>query len=304
MRTLAILIAISLTIGTSASAGPLSDAAKNGDLEEVERLLAMGEDANDADSVASALHWAALNGHDDIVALLVEHGAEFGAQSVMLGTPLHAAASRNQDAVVAALLDAGADPDVRDRNQFTPLMLVAFHGRADAAFALIAAGADVDAVGIAPRGQHLGKGPTNAFHLALRMNNAEIAERLREAGAKAVVITAPDGLLAEGDAEKGRELAYTYCEECHPIEAGEAPRMNVTAGPSLVGIFNREVADQEGFEYSSALIAHGGTWTADRLYAFALSPMLTVPGTYMNWAPDRTPEMIADIVAYLEAASK
>lgn len=51
-------------------------------------------------------------------------------------------------------------------------------------------------------------------------------------------------------------------------------------------------------EYSEALIAHGGTWTPERFYAFALSPMLTVPGTLMNWAPDRTPEMIADITAY------
>lgn len=304
MRAFRIFIGFVLTIASPALAGPLGDAAKKGDLAEVERLLDGGEDVNAADGIATALHWAALNGHAEVVDLLGKRGADIGAQSSMLGTPLHAAASRDHAAAIAALLTAGADPDSRDRNQFTPLMLAAFNNRMQAAFSLIAGGADVDAIGIAPGGLNMGEGPTNALHLALRMGNTEIADKLREAGAAPVSPVVPDDLLQRADAERGRELAYTYCELCHSIEAGDPPRTGIEAGPPLIGIFNRAVADQGGFEYSQALMDFGGTWTAKRLYAFALQPMLSVPGTYMNWAPDRTPEMIADIVTYLESASE
>ena len=75
-------------------------------------------------------------------------------------------------------------------------------------------------------------------------------------------------------------------------------KWDMSSGPPLIGVFGSPVADLPGFEYSRSLQDFGGEWTAKRLYAFVLSPMLTVPGTRMNWAPDRTPEMIADIVAY------
>ena len=45
----------------------------------------------------------------------------------------------------------------------------------------------------------------------------------------------------------------------------------------------RPVASLAGFDYSEVLVTYGGTWTPNRFYAFALSPALTVPGTYMDF---------------------
>jgi ankyrin repeat protein len=56
--------------------------------------------------------------------------------------PLHAAvASRNAE-VVALLLERGADPNARQQVGYTPLMGAASAGRTDMVQALIAAGAD------------------------------------------------------------------------------------------------------------------------------------------------------------------
>jgi ankyrin repeat protein len=61
---------------------------------------------------ATPLHWAAWRGHEEIVALLLEAGADVGAQwqdSHVGGTPLHAAAHGNQRAIAELLIQHGAD---------------------------------------------------------------------------------------------------------------------------------------------------------------------------------------------------
>jgi len=282
----------------AAVAGPVGDAAKAGDIAEIERLLASGADANEDDALASPLHWAAMNGHEAAVATLVANGARLDAQSNMLGAPLHAAARFNRIDALNTLLAAGADPDVRDRDAFTPLMRAVIENRPDAVRALIAGGADVNAVGNAPGGLQIGKGQTIALQLALRYERHDLADMLRAAGAGALPPPVPADIATLGDPVRGRELAYTYCGECHSIEAGDPMRAAADDGPPLIGLIGRPVADLPGFDYSEALRAYAGAWTADRFYAFALSPALTVPGTRMNWAPNRTREMIADVTAY------
>lgn len=303
MRALQVLVCIFLACASSSVAGPLSDAAKAGDLVQVEQLLSDGNDASEADGIATPIHWAAMNGHAEVITALADHGADMEAQSDMLGTPLHAAASRNQADAIAALLTAGADPDSRDRDQFTPLMQAAFDNRVEAATALVEGGADVNAIGNSPGGYVL-YGPTTALHLALRKGNADIAVRLREAGAGPILPEISEVQLKQGDAKRGRELAYRHCKTCHALEPGDTVLATAGVGPPLIGVFGRPVADLGGFEYSQSLVDFGGDWTTERLYSFVLQPMLSVPGTNMTFAPDRTPEMIADIVAYLVSASE
>lgn len=293
-----------LMLAVPASAGPVSDAAKKGDTAEVERLLASGANANEDDTMASPLHWAAMNGHAAAVKVLTDNGAELNAQSSMLGAPLHAASRFDRVDAIKALLAAGANPDVRDRDEFTPLMRAIVENRPGAVEALISGGADIDAVGNAPGGTQIGGGPTIALQLSISFEREDITEILRKAGAGPILPEVPADLAAMGDADRGRDLAYTYCEACHTIAAGDPGRTGAAQGPPLIGLIGRLVADLPGFDYSEALIAHGGAWKPERFYSFVHSPALTVPGTRMNHAPDRTPQMIADITAYFVSVAE
>jgi cytochrome c2 len=305
MRHLFIMFISSFTISAAAFAGPVADAAKKGDVAELERLLASGADANEPDGLASPLHWAAMNGHSDALILLVAEGANLDAQSNMLGTPLHAAARFDRVEAASELLRAGADPNARDKDEYTPLMRAVVEDRISVVETLILGGADVDAVGIAPGGQPTGRGPTLALHIALSYGRSEIVEFLQAAGAGPIPPDIPTNFLASGDTERGRELANTACRQCHLIEAGDSGHTgDRTVGPPLIGVMGRPVADLGGFNYSEALVAFGGNWTPERVYQFVLRPMLTVPGTEMNWPPELTPEEIADVTAYFASVSE
>lgn len=254
--------------------------------------------------MASPLHWAAMNGHIDAVNVLAENGAELNAQSSMLGAPLHAASRFNRVDAINALLASGADPNVRDRDDFTPLMRAIAENRPSAAEALIAGGADINAIGNAPGGTQIGEGPTIALQLSISFGREEITEMLLAAGAGPIPPEVPANLAGMGKPDLGRELAYTYCATCHTIAAGDAERTGAAQGPPLIGIMGQPVADQSGFEYSNALAAYGGSWTPERFFSFVLSPSLTVPGTRMNVAPDRTVEMVANVTAYFVSANE
>ena len=124
-------------------AAPLHDAARDGNLDEVNRLIATGADVNAKEDkygvVWTPLHFACNHGHEDVIKALLAAGADVDAKDEGGWTPLHW--SQNVD-VVSALLAAGADVDAKDNNGKTPLHLS--WRNADVANALIAAGADVN----------------------------------------------------------------------------------------------------------------------------------------------------------------
>jgi peptidoglycan/LPS O-acetylase OafA/YrhL len=96
--------------------------ARRGDLAGVEALLASGVDANgQAQDQSSALHWAAVSGHRDIVRALLGAGAEVNIQSADGGTPLHWTAFLGEPEMVELLLEAGADPKLANHKGETPL---------------------------------------------------------------------------------------------------------------------------------------------------------------------------------------
>ena len=92
---------------------PLLFAARVGDLGSARLLGAAGADVNEVGpDGASALAVAALSGHRDVGAYLLDHGADPNAAEGGYA-PLHAAILHRDLALAEALLSAGADPNAR-----------------------------------------------------------------------------------------------------------------------------------------------------------------------------------------------
>ena len=94
---------------------PLWWAAKNGRVDQVERLLTQGADANAADiDGETPLHAAARWGQVDVVEVLLAHGANPGMKALYGTTPLQVSVIGAQVGVARALLRGRADVNARD----------------------------------------------------------------------------------------------------------------------------------------------------------------------------------------------
>eukprot|EP01012_Entosiphon_sulcatum_P017956 TRINITY_DN22702_c0_g1_i1.p1 TRINITY_DN22702_c0_g1~~TRINITY_DN22702_c0_g1_i1.p1 ORF type:complete len:598 (-),score=79.63 TRINITY_DN22702_c0_g1_i1:949-2742(-) len=90
-----------------------------------------------------ALYFAASNGHDKVVELLLAHGAVADIPDVLGWTPLLAAAMGGFDQVVQSLLRAGADVNHTAASGWTAALLAALHGHDIVLQTLISRGADI-----------------------------------------------------------------------------------------------------------------------------------------------------------------
>lgn len=108
---------------------------------------------------------------------------------------------------------------------------------------------------------------------------AQPACRARLPGRLAVVIVA-SGLAAGQTAAEQQEYpdAFEVCTSCHSYHENEPPLV----GPPLWGVVGRPVASVQGYEYSPALRALGGTWDLARLSMFLAKPDAYAPGTRMD----------------------
>jgi hypothetical protein len=89
---------------------PLQVAVFHGHVAAVEMLLAAGSGVNETfiASRATALHIAVDGGHEKIVALLLEQGAEIDAENALSESPLCIALRKGKYAIAKMLLDKGA----------------------------------------------------------------------------------------------------------------------------------------------------------------------------------------------------
>jgi hypothetical protein len=129
---------------------PIKDfirAAKSGNADRLRVLLENDPNllsaARDSDG-STALHCATWKGHQDVVKLLINAGADVNIHNNNEHwgtTPLHAAAHANQAAIAQILLDHGADVNARDKEGRTPLEHTKFHKAKAAAKVLESSGA-------------------------------------------------------------------------------------------------------------------------------------------------------------------
>ncbi|KAF2825558.1 ankyrin [Ophiobolus disseminans] len=79
----------------------------------------------------SPLHWASSNGHVQIVAALLEAGANINLTDKSSWTPLFWAVVRGQKAVAQLLMDHGSSPFAQDQSGFTPVHWAVLGGDGD-----------------------------------------------------------------------------------------------------------------------------------------------------------------------------
>jgi len=102
------IYAISFLLSGFAVAGPLHDAAKEGDLVTIKSLIAEGFDVNTVDNnEMTPLHLAAQIGYKEIAEILILKGANVNAKTKSGTTPLHSAAREGHKEVEDLLIKHG-----------------------------------------------------------------------------------------------------------------------------------------------------------------------------------------------------
>mmetsp|Transcript_1981 Transcript_1981/g.5008 ORF Transcript_1981/g.5008 Transcript_1981/m.5008 type:complete len:309 (+) Transcript_1981:87-1013(+) len=91
---------------------------------------------------ASALHYAALAGHDHVCEVLLAGGASPDIADATGVRPLHLAAENGHLGACRALLDGGANANVRDERNETPLLLAVESKRSEVCCMLVRRKAD------------------------------------------------------------------------------------------------------------------------------------------------------------------
>lgn len=120
-------------------------AAAQNDAARTQLLIADGASANDVDERGrTGLHFAAMNGNLQIMAILIKAGAKLDLADELGNTPLFVAVERDQEEAVELLLKGGARINVQNREGLTPLMAAARRGALDMVRLLLAKGASVD----------------------------------------------------------------------------------------------------------------------------------------------------------------
>jgi cytochrome c len=120
----------------------------------------------------------------------------------------------------------------------------------------------------------------------------------RVTAAVLITLLAAGAARADGDVARG-EAKFGDCAACHKLEAGAN-----NVGPSLHGIFARKAGEIADFRYSPAMKRSGISWTPDTLDKFISDPQSLVPANRMPYAGMASAADRADLIAYLQNATK
>ncbi len=138
---------VTILLAVSAWAGPLHEAAREGDTATAKRLIAEGANVQEIDSEAALtpLIEAALAGNKDMVVMLIDSGADPSGRDGKGFTALHAAAYKGHLNIVVLLIDKGVDVnDHKNKAGVTPLHAATEGNFRDVAEVLLAQKVEID----------------------------------------------------------------------------------------------------------------------------------------------------------------
>jgi cytochrome c len=271
-----------------ASAAPIHDVAKTGDVAALTALLDAGADVNESNGIATPLYYSVKAGHIEAAKLLVARGADVNL-AAKWGPPLMAAADLGKVEFVNLLLYAGADATVVFKQQ-TALHVAADKGCLDCVAALMEKGADVNAL------NHLRQPP---LHLAVVKGHRAVADYLLSHGYKIPAPPPIAPLLATADLAKGEALFTQACRKCHFAEGGKEG----LPGPNLWNVVGRARGTVKGYKNSAAMREAGGNWSFENLSVYLSDPARAVPGTEMDFVGIQDDGKRADLIAFLRTRS-
>ncbi|KAK5083040.1 hypothetical protein LTR05_006922 [Lithohypha guttulata] len=124
--------------------------------------------------MGTAVHAAAYYGHDNIVRILLDAGANPANHNSFHGSALDLAAFRGRESIVRMLLAPGASVNPKGGSRYTALTAACSHGHLEIVSLLLAAGADVHALDRTGR---------SALVIAVRAGHKELVKMLLNAGA-------------------------------------------------------------------------------------------------------------------------
>ena len=119
--------------------------------------------------------------------------------------------------------------------------------------------------------------------------------------AGAALVVGISGAPSVQDAAAG-EKVFGKCKACHVIDAATN-----RVGPSLHGIIGRTAGTVEGFKYSESMIQHGKdglVWNNETLDKYLADPKGFIPKNKMAFPGLKNAEDRANVIAYIDEASK
>mmetsp|Transcript_42916 Transcript_42916/g.142089 ORF Transcript_42916/g.142089 Transcript_42916/m.142089 type:complete len:568 (-) Transcript_42916:345-2048(-) len=152
-------------------------AVRSGSKEMSQGVIAQHPEAlqgRDTEDGATAVHWASLLGHAELVEWLIEQGAphDWAVESSGM-QPIHWAATRGHTDVIKVLLKRGANIDARDVKGTTPLVIASQYDHTVLVFFLVQQRADINLLDVYS---------DSALHWAAYKNNQQTVALLHYLG--------------------------------------------------------------------------------------------------------------------------
>ncbi len=124
----------------------LQEAAAIGDIDLVKLRLSQGSavDARESPTMTTAFIGAVGNSHKEVVALLLDQGADVNVRANQIGTPLLCALQNGDEEIIQLLLAAGADANMVDSDGYPSLYYAVLRNNIDVVKLLLEYGARFD----------------------------------------------------------------------------------------------------------------------------------------------------------------
>ena len=162
-------------------ASVLHNAAKSGDVKEIQNLILAGYGLNEADKAGNlALHYAAANGHSEVIFLLAKHDVDLDSMDMRGRTALQISAIAGKLETMEALLVSGASVDAKAKTGETALHVATLLKNADIIALLIKYGADLN---ILTRHETIRALNGSPLHWAIQRGDGKMVDQLITAGA-------------------------------------------------------------------------------------------------------------------------